>query len=228
VGIETSSPYYSTAIAAANTYGIPQNLFIAQITQESSWNPNAQNGNAIGIAQFMPATAADLGVNPLDPTSALYGAAKYDKQLYSQYGSWQQAMSAYGTTANGNGADVAAIAASADSGSSGWFGTTNPATGKPYTVGDYLGALWSGATSPFSTLFGGSDTQSQLKKDALATGQSITDVTTGLQNLLAIVTDLPRLSTIIIGIIMFGAGLYMLGVAPVVKIVEQSKDAIKP
>ena len=228
MGIETSSPYYSTALDAANTYGIPQNLFIAQISQESSWNPNARNGNATGIAQIMPATAADLGVDPTNPVASLYAAAKYDKQLYSQYGSWQQAMSAYGTTANGNGPQVQQIAAAADSGGSGWFGTTNPATGKPYTIGDYLGALWSGATNPFSTLFGGSKTQSDLKQGALATGKSITDVTTGLQNLLSIVTDLPRLSTIILGIIMFGAGLYMLGVAPVVKIVEQTKEAVKP
>ena len=57
----------SYATQEAEAAGIPTNLFLWQIGQESSWNPNAQNGNASGIAQFMPGTAAEYGVNTSDP-----------------------------------------------------------------------------------------------------------------------------------------------------------------
>lgn len=88
---------YDIASAAAAQYGVPPDLFSAQITQESSWNPYASNGSAYGIAQFQPATAAQYGVDVTDPTSSLYGAAAYDASLYNQYGSWTAALQHYGT-----------------------------------------------------------------------------------------------------------------------------------
>jgi cell wall-associated NlpC family hydrolase len=70
--------------------------FLRQINQESGFNPNARSGaGAQGIAQFMPATAREYGVNPNDPISSLAGAAKYDAQLLHQYGTIQRALSAY-------------------------------------------------------------------------------------------------------------------------------------
>jgi hypothetical protein len=192
-----NSPYYGTALDAAQQYGVPTNLFLAQIGQESSWNPNAQNGNAIGIAQFMPTTASNLGVNPYDPTSSLYGAAKYDAQLYSQYGSWQTAMEKYGTTANGNGPQVALEAMAADN-RNGNFLQRNI-----QGISDYIGAATAGANKVVG---------------------AVSDTAHGIGTLLSIVTDLPRLLSIIMGLILLGAGLYMLGVQPVVKIVEQVKE----
>lgn len=83
--------------AAAAKYGVPWSILDAQIQAESNWNPNTQNSTAgaEGIAQFLPSTAQSLGVNPNDPTSALYGAAEYDAQLKNQTGSWTSALTAY-------------------------------------------------------------------------------------------------------------------------------------
>lgn len=107
---------YATTFAQQNN--VPPELFLAQIGQESGWNIYAQNGDATGIAQFMPSTAAglgvDLGTSDQQVLSQLQGAAIYDAQLYSQSGSWTDVMRKYGTTANGNGAQVAALASAID------------------------------------------------------------------------------------------------------------------
>ena len=52
------------------------------IETESAWNPNAVSGaGAKGLAQFMDPTAAEFGVSPYNPQSAIDGAAKYLKYL---------------------------------------------------------------------------------------------------------------------------------------------------
>jgi hypothetical protein len=55
---------------------------------ESGGNPQAVSpAGAQGPYQFMPATAASVGVtNPFDPTQARQGASKYLAQLYQQFG----------------------------------------------------------------------------------------------------------------------------------------------
>ena len=45
--------------------------------------------------QFMPSTAAGLGVNPLDPSSSIDGAARYLSSLTNQFGSTELALAAY-------------------------------------------------------------------------------------------------------------------------------------
>lgn len=94
--------YRQLAIQDAQHFGVPPQLFLDQINQESGFNPNATNGNAAGIAQFMPATAISMGVaDRYDASQALYGAAAYDKQLYDQTGSWQTVVQRYGTVGGG-------------------------------------------------------------------------------------------------------------------------------
>lgn len=87
------------ATGFANQFGIDPNVFLAQIEQESSWNPNAVNGNAYGIAQFMPGTAAQFGLTDRsDPIASLRAAAQYDAQLLSDSGGDYLAMlERYGT-----------------------------------------------------------------------------------------------------------------------------------
>ena len=88
--------YRALAVAAARRYGIDPTIFLRQIRQESGFNPNARSSaGAIGIAQFMPATARSEGVNPLDPRSALFGAAKMDAANLAKYHNWQDVLSLY-------------------------------------------------------------------------------------------------------------------------------------
>jgi soluble lytic murein transglycosylase-like protein len=90
------STYWDIAWQAATYYGISPYLFERQINQESGFNPWALSpAGAEGIAQFMPATAASMGVNPWDPVSALWGAARLMAQLNNQFGNYAMALAAY-------------------------------------------------------------------------------------------------------------------------------------
>lgn len=97
------------AIAAAKKYGIDPHVFLAQINQESGFNPDARSpAGAEGIAQFEPGTAAGLGINPWDPVQALDAAAKYMANSLRQYGGdYAKALAAYNA---GGGTVNAAIA----------------------------------------------------------------------------------------------------------------------
>jgi soluble lytic murein transglycosylase-like protein len=60
------------AIADAQKYQIDILAFIWQIWQESKYNPDAvSSAQAIGIAQFLPETAASLGIDPHDPAASI-------------------------------------------------------------------------------------------------------------------------------------------------------------
>ena len=67
------------ADTAARAQGIPPAGLRALLQAESDWDPSALNNEsgAQGIAQFLPRTAAELGVDPWDPESAIPGAAAY-------------------------------------------------------------------------------------------------------------------------------------------------------
>lgn len=94
---KANDSYWNIAWNAAVSAGIDPNLFERQINQESGFNPWAVSpAGAEGIAQFMPATAASMGVNPWDPTSALYGAARLMAQLSNQFGgNYAMALAGY-------------------------------------------------------------------------------------------------------------------------------------
>ena len=81
---------------AARRHGVPEDLFLKLIQQESGWNPKARSHKgAIGLAQLMPATARALGVNPNDPRENLDGGARYLRTQYQTFGSWRLALAAY-------------------------------------------------------------------------------------------------------------------------------------
>jgi hypothetical protein len=89
------------AAQAAQANNVPVNMFLWQIGQESSWNPNAVNGSHVGLGQIGPAAAQDTGlINATDPYQNLDAAAKYDAMMYKQTGNWQDALTKYGTLAN--------------------------------------------------------------------------------------------------------------------------------
>jgi peptidoglycan DL-endopeptidase CwlO len=81
---------------AGARYGVDASLLAAVASQESSFNASAVSpAGAQGLMQFMPATAKGLGVNALDPTSAIDGAARYLSSLTKQFGSTELALAAY-------------------------------------------------------------------------------------------------------------------------------------
>ncbi len=88
--------YLEVARSAARAHGVPEDLFLRLVQQESGWNPGAESHKgALGLAQLMPQTAAVLGVDPLVPAENLRGGAKYLAQQYRKFGSWRLALAAY-------------------------------------------------------------------------------------------------------------------------------------
>ena len=76
---------------AAEKHDIPPGILAGLLEQESGYLPEVINGKRLssagaqGIAQFMPATAAQFGIDPLDPESAIDGAAMYLRHLMDNY-----------------------------------------------------------------------------------------------------------------------------------------------
>lgn len=89
-------PYANLFTQAANRHGVDASLLAAVAAQESSFNASAVSpAGAQGLMQFMPSTARGLGVDPLDPSSAIDGAARYLSSLSRQFGSTELALAAY-------------------------------------------------------------------------------------------------------------------------------------
>jgi soluble lytic murein transglycosylase-like protein len=82
-------------IAASNQ--ISATLLEAVVWQESRWRPGALSPKgAIGLAQLMPGTARDLGVDPRDPHGNLAGGARYLRQQLDRFdGDLERALAAY-------------------------------------------------------------------------------------------------------------------------------------
>jgi soluble lytic murein transglycosylase-like protein len=91
-------PQFAAALThAAVSANLSPTLLSALVWQESRWNPSAISPKgAIGLAQLMPGTARDLGVNPADPAANLIGGARYLRQLLDQFdGDVERALAAY-------------------------------------------------------------------------------------------------------------------------------------
>lgn len=77
---------------AAEKENIPPAILAGLLHQETHYIPKYVYGTkkssagAIGIGQFMPRTAEQMGVDPYDPISSIYGAAKYLRHLMDNYG----------------------------------------------------------------------------------------------------------------------------------------------
>ena len=82
--------------AAARETGVPAALIHAVMLQESGGNQHARSPvGARGLMQFMPGTAAAMGINPDDPAQAIMGGARYLAQHYAKFGNWVDAIAAY-------------------------------------------------------------------------------------------------------------------------------------
>lgn len=88
--------WVQVARAAAQRHGIPEDLFLRLVQQESGFNPQAvSHKGATGLAQLMPDTARGLGVDINDPAQNLDGGARYLKQMFARFGDWRLALAAY-------------------------------------------------------------------------------------------------------------------------------------
>lgn len=93
--------YKALARQIAEEEGVNPDLFGRLIQQESSYNPNARGPvtrsgeRAIGLAQLMPGTARELGVDPTDPLANLRGGARYLKKQIADFGSDELGLAAY-------------------------------------------------------------------------------------------------------------------------------------
>lgn len=91
-----AGPWLDVARGAARRHGIPEELFLRLVHQESAWNTSAvSSAGALGLAQLMPDTAVLLGVDPHDPADNLDGGARYLAQQYRDFGRWDLALAAY-------------------------------------------------------------------------------------------------------------------------------------
>lgn len=75
------------AVKAAQAAGVDPDLFLRLVQQESGFRANAVSPmGATGLTQLMPATAAELGVDPNDPIQNLAGGARYLRQQLDTFG----------------------------------------------------------------------------------------------------------------------------------------------
>lgn len=103
LGLDAAPASFRSAYAAAgDRYGVDPTLLVRQGKQESGWAPDVISGRrrssagATGIAQFMPGTAADMGIDPTDPLQSIDAQGRYMAQQEAMFGENQGlALAAY-------------------------------------------------------------------------------------------------------------------------------------
>lgn len=82
--------------SAGQRWDVDPALLAAVAQTESRFNPRATSPvGAQGLMQFMPATAAEMGVDAWDPASAIDGAARYLRTSLDQFESPELAIASY-------------------------------------------------------------------------------------------------------------------------------------
>jgi hypothetical protein len=82
---------------AASAEGLPVGFFARLIWQESRFDQRARShAGAMGLAQFMPLTAAEYGLrDPFDPLQAVVASARFLRELRDRFGNLGLAAAAY-------------------------------------------------------------------------------------------------------------------------------------
>jgi Transglycosylase SLT domain/D-alanyl-D-alanine carboxypeptidase len=91
------APYRVSLLHSASRWNVSPGLLAAQLMAESGFNPRAVSpAGALGIAQFMPATARSYGLrDPFDPTASIDAQAHLMSDLLRQFHSVPLALAAY-------------------------------------------------------------------------------------------------------------------------------------
>ena len=83
-------------VAAAEAHDLPIGFLIRLIWQESGFDTQSVSRvGAQGIAQFMPETAAEMGIDPFDPAEALPASARFLRAQQQRFGNHGLAAAAY-------------------------------------------------------------------------------------------------------------------------------------
>lgn len=96
-GPSGQSPICEALARSAQANDVPLNFFTRLIWQESRFNPRSvSRAGALGIAQFMPATARMRGLaDPFNPQQALPKSAELLRELINRFGNPGLAAAAY-------------------------------------------------------------------------------------------------------------------------------------
>lgn len=83
----TAATLALATIVQADRERLDARLLVAVIAVESRWNPAARSrAGAVGLAQLMPGTAADLGADAADPLENVAASARYLRALIDRFG----------------------------------------------------------------------------------------------------------------------------------------------
>lgn len=100
-GFAGAAPYEAMFEAAGAAHGVDPKLLASVARTESNFRPDARSpAGAIGLMQFMPATARGMGIDPTDPAQAIDGAARYLRRQLDRFGSMELAVAAYNAGPN--------------------------------------------------------------------------------------------------------------------------------
>ena len=89
--------YAATVQELAHRFDLSPALIEAVVWQESRWRADAVSpAGARGLAQLMPGTAREMGVDPDDPIANLEGGARYLREQLDRFdGDLERALAAY-------------------------------------------------------------------------------------------------------------------------------------
>lgn len=94
--VGAGTPYAELFNAAGVRYGVSPRVLAAIGYVESRFQTDVvSSAGAVGMMQFLPSTAASMGVDPKDPASAIDGAARYLRSGIDRFGNLEMAIAAY-------------------------------------------------------------------------------------------------------------------------------------
>ena len=98
-GAKGTHKYEADVIKEAKRIGLPPEIAVHSLYKETGNLKDPETARsragALGVMQLMPATAKELGVNPLNPIENIQGGVGYLKKLYDKYQDPQLTLMAY-------------------------------------------------------------------------------------------------------------------------------------